>query len=182
LKDDEDALNVDRPAWRPSADSTATKEFATLVSAGVLEDALRNRGREDFSRTVSVARRLTESVIENLRNLALLLQDESAVRTPIALGRIVLDANARLWYVLEPNLDAFERVRRTLNEELSSIAHGYRALSDEDADALSNFEQRISEIRSVAVSCGFSSFQRMRSRNGRKRSLRISARLLRRRP
>ncbi len=168
--DDFDEREFDQFAWRPANGSPACAERETLSAAGVSLERQRRRWHQDYGRTVSVARRLIEAFIDNLRAIALLLQDGEITRGPIALSRVVLDAAAHACFLLAPDIAASERMRRTLNEELALLVADYKAaLAEDDPQRHAEHEEEIAEIRQAAESCGFEEFASMPTHDRQRR-------------
>ena len=90
------------------------------------------------------------------------MQDKEAIRGPMALSRVVLDAAAHVYFLLAPDIEAPERMRRTLNEELGLIVADYKvAMAESDSQAVADHEAMLAEVRLVAESCDFSDFATM---------------------
>jgi len=74
-----------------------------------------------------LVRRLFESALDHMRGVGLLRQADGITRSPIALGRVALEAASRAWYLLEPAITAEERLWRALNVEFDALGEAHAA-------------------------------------------------------
>lgn len=118
--------------WLPASQSPAQTEFAALADAGWPADFLQRTWDQDFGRVLYLSRRLIEGTLDHLRSIAVLLQEERSTRSPIALSRISLEASARAWHLLDPDLDPAERMFRCINAELDALDEQHKAARRED--------------------------------------------------
>lgn len=155
--------NFDSDAWRPAQRSPASHERQLLIEAGWPPDFLSYGWHQDYSRTLSVVRRLTEAATDNLKAISILLGTPQITRGPLVLGRAVLDAAAHNCYLLEPDIDSSERFARSLNEELSLSFASYKvAVREGDAAEISTFETEARQIEAVTTALGYVNFIRAR--------------------
>lgn len=121
---DEDTLS-NRYFWRPwipHADSVCRDEVRDLAARGWAKDLLNHEPEEDLGRPLFLARRLFESALDHMRGVGQLLQIDGITRSPLALGRVALEGASRAWHVLDPDIDADQRLWRALNAELDALS------------------------------------------------------------
>jgi hypothetical protein len=153
--------DFDRDAWRPVSNSPASDERRILADAGWPSEFLSHNWHQDFSRTLSVARRLTETASDNLKATSILFASPEIVRGPLVLSRAVLDASAHSFYLFEPGIDPAQRFIRALNEELNLSAASYKIAKREgNADEASAFEEESRGIENILVDRGYTEFVR----------------------
>jgi hypothetical protein len=102
--------------YLPAAGSPAARE---IDGAGRLEDAVKD--------TLSIAAIVLGGAQDHLVGLACLLDAESSVYAPRTVARGLLEGAARAWWLLDPAIDARERVARTLTERLYSLLERAKA-------------------------------------------------------
>jgi hypothetical protein len=102
---------------------------------------------------------LLASASHHLRAIADLLAHEYGFFPNFTLARVTLEAAARAWYLMDPDIEGEERLRRYLNERLSSLKEQLWLLSnigDETADK----RREISELLLSAEARGYPVSQR----------------------
>jgi hypothetical protein len=102
--------------YLPAAGSPAARE---IDGGGRLEDAVKDG--------LSIAAMILGGAQDHLVGLACLLAAESSVYAPRTVARGLLEGAARAWWLLDPAIDARERVARTLTERLYSLLEQAKA-------------------------------------------------------
>lgn len=95
---------------------------------------------------------------ENLSALAWLMMSDGHMRPAFALGRVLLDASAHGFLLMNPALDISERSGHAANLDLSDLADAYRdvispvvpEVSDEDLEAAEDCLQEMNDIVNAA--------------------------------
>jgi hypothetical protein len=95
---------------------------------------------------------------DHLVGLECLLAAESSVYAPITVGRALLEASARAWWLLDPSIDARERLARTLTDRLANIreqAKIARAIAErggqtKDLETLDRINARLDHVAAIA--------------------------------
>lgn len=108
--------------------------------------------------TLSFAAVLLAGAQDHLLGLECLLAAESSVYAPYTVARALLESSARAWWLLDPNIDARERLTRTLTERLASLYEGAKLVratarggrQAESSRDLSKIDARIDHVVAVA--------------------------------
>jgi hypothetical protein len=92
---------------------------------------------------------------DHLRGLESLLVAESSVYAPMTVARALLESAARAWWLLDPAIEARERISRALTERLKSLHEGakiVRAMAEGSGQTkdLDHVNARIDHVASIA--------------------------------
>jgi ppGpp synthetase/RelA/SpoT-type nucleotidyltranferase len=118
------AVQENRSIWRP--DSPAAQDVLAVPAADT----------EAMAKAYEYSTLLLTSAVDHLRAIADLVGHKHGFFPSISLARAVVEAAARAWYLLEPDIDCAERFRRYLNDQLFSLHEELwllKAMEDEDA-------------------------------------------------
>jgi hypothetical protein len=118
---------VDGYAWRGVADSIAERDLVVWLADGWPQGLLQPSHQQDRGPVLHSNRRIVEAALDHLRGIAVLLADDRITRPPLALSRVVLDAAAHAYYLLEPGVAPDDRLSRALNEVLGRLGEDYNA-------------------------------------------------------
>ncbi|NMM88944.1 hypothetical protein B2J88_32130 [Rhodococcus sp. SRB_17] len=92
---------------------------------------------------------------DHLRGCGHLVAAEGVVFSPVSLGRTVLTATATAFWMLDPDVDATERIRRSMNIKLRALDEQAMHAADSDDTAFrAKTEQAIADIQQAALSVG----------------------------
>jgi hypothetical protein len=128
--------------WR--ADSPAARDVMAVAAAD----------RQAMTRTYEYTILLLASASDHLRAIADLLGHRHGFFPNFSLARAVLEAAARAWYLLDPEIDCDERLRRYLNERLVSLQEQVWLLTN-IGDATDDKRAEITEILLTAELHGY---------------------------
>jgi hypothetical protein len=64
---------------------------------------------------------------DHLRGLRAVLHDGTAMQAALSMSRVVVEAAARAWWLLDPGIDARTRVARAMTERLAELAQRIRS-------------------------------------------------------
>ncbi len=120
--------------WMPLKHSLCRHDLDLQRSEGWAENLLVNDFGDDFGRPLFFAHRLFDAAIDHLTGLAVLLQTEGAIRSPLALSRVALEAASRAWYLLDEGVTPRDRFWRALNAELEINAEANKAARKQGDD------------------------------------------------
>ena len=88
---------------------------------------------------------------DHARGMGFLLSDERNFRTAIATSRLILDASARLMFILEPGISADSRLSRVGNLRLKALDE---EIADLDRETESEKIEELDSIRTSMLSAG----------------------------
>lgn len=124
--------DVEVTAWRVGFETAAARDVANWREGGWPDAILTPYRVQDEGPALRFGHRIMDAAIDHLRGLAILISDQRLSRPPLALSRVVLDAMAHLYQVLQPGIDADERMARVLNEALARAGEDFRAARREN--------------------------------------------------
>ncbi|MGY1814351.1 hypothetical protein [Blastococcus sp. SYSU D00820] len=102
------------------------------------------------------ARQLLAHTADHLHGLGVLLSAAGVIVAPLSLLRPTCESAATAHHLLEPGLDALERIRRWLNLQLISLTEQERLLlAPEDADHRQQVQQLAGRLLEDAEALGF---------------------------
>jgi hypothetical protein len=142
--------DVDESAWRPTSESVSERDVNTWLASGWPMQILQPSHQQDRGPVMRVARVLVEAALDHLRGLATLLDDGQVTRPPMALARVILDATAHAYYLLEPDSGPGARLHRAVNELLDRLGEEYYdAVRSGDAERTDELRAEVEEIRAA---------------------------------
>jgi hypothetical protein len=137
-------------AWRPSSRSAAAAERQQLLELGWPESFLSPGETDDYDHVCLYVRRIEEGLLDHLRALCRLLDDDRSTRSMLVLGRVVLDGSAHVKHLTDPNVGAVERLLRALNYELGLLGIAYQdAVESGNVEDVAAFDGRLEEINRI---------------------------------
>lgn len=92
---------------------------------------------------------------DHLRGCGYLIAAEGTVFSPVSLGRTVLTATATTFWMLAPGIDTTERIRRSMNVNLSALDEQLKhAEESEISEFRQEIEKTIAGVQGAAMSVG----------------------------
>lgn len=135
---------------RPRASSLAAREL------GSVGDSSSGWRADPIEMTHMIGGMFMASAHAGLEPLRRLLEPPSMAWAPYVVGRSVLEASARAWWIFDPDIDAPRRVARALTEHLDSLEEqrlAHAAIGDEEASE--KIRQTIARVAQAARIDGF---------------------------
>ncbi|MGY1609379.1 hypothetical protein [Geodermatophilus sp. SYSU D00700] len=139
-------LAPDAPPWRSNSRAAReAREEATYAGPW---------GEQPFRDAVIAGNLPLEVAHSHLLSMAILFPLDDVLTAPVTLGRTVSAACARSYWLLDPAADARERLRRTMNVRLATIAEAAE-LQPNDIDSQARYREISRAVTQTAATHDF---------------------------